>query len=135
MKIRRARSWLLVAVLGLLSSTALVSAEESTAAPRYSIDFAQCPGSAVAQCGTLRVPADWSHPKGRKINVAVARRPADDPAHRIGTLFFNPGGPGDGGVKYVIAADTYFSDTLRARFDIVSVDPRGVGESTPITCG
>jgi pimeloyl-ACP methyl ester carboxylesterase len=137
MKIGRARSWLLVAVLGtgLFSSTALVSAEESAAAPRYSIDFAQCPGSAVAQCGTLRVPADWSHPKGRKINVAVARRPADDPAHRIGTLFFNPGGPGDGGVKYVIAADTFFSDTLRARFDIVSVDPRGVGESTPITCG
>ena len=86
---------------------------------------------AVAQCGTLRVPADWSHPKGRKINVAVARRPADDPAHRIGTLFFNPGGPGDGGVKYVIAADTFFSDTLRARFDIVSVDPRGVAKALP----
>jgi pimeloyl-ACP methyl ester carboxylesterase len=67
--------------------------------------------------------------------VAVARRPADDPARRIGTLFFNPGGPGDGGVKYVIAADTFFSDTLRARFDIVSVDPRGVGASTPIKCG
>src|SRR5215210_2875535 len=143
MNIQRLRCWLLVAVLGTagllsttaFSSTALVSAEQSAAAPRHSIDFAKCPGSAVTQCGTLRVPANWSHPEGRKINVAVARRPADDPAHRIGTLFFNPGGPGDGGVKYVIAADTYFSDTLRARFDIVSVDPRGVGESTPITCG
>jgi pimeloyl-ACP methyl ester carboxylesterase len=101
----------------------------------YSIAWAPCPGSAVTQCGTLRVPADWSHPHGPKINVAVARHPADDPAHRIGTLFFNPGGPGDGGVKYVIAADTFFSDTLRARFDIVSVDPRGVGDSTPIRCG
>jgi len=106
----------------------------SPAAPRYSIDFAQCPGSAVAQCGTLRVPANWSHPKGRKISVAVARDPADDPSHRIGTLFFNPGGPGDGAVKYVIAADTFFSETLRARFDVVGVDPRGVGGSTPITC-
>src|SRR3954468_8461432 len=137
MKIRRARSWLLAIVVGfgLLSSAALVAAEPSEAAPRYRIDFAQCPGSAVAQCGSLRVPANWSHPKGRKINVAVARRPADDPAHRIGTLFFNPGGPGDGAVKYVIAADTFFSETLRARFDIVGVDPRGVGGSTPITCG
>jgi pimeloyl-ACP methyl ester carboxylesterase len=139
MKIRRIRSWLLAAVLGtgVFASTAFVSAAQSATAdsPRYRIDFAPCPGSAVTQCGILRVPADWSHPHGPKINVAVARRPADDPAHRIGTLFFNPGGPGDGGVKYVIAADTFFSDTLRARFDIVSVDPRGVGDSTPIRCG
>src|SRR5262245_34652695 len=139
MKIRRVHSLLLAAVLGsgALVSTAFVSTGQSATAdsPRYHLDFAPCPGSAVTQCGTLRVPADWSHPNGPRINVAVARRPADDPAHRIGTLFFNPGGPGDGGVKYVIAADTFFSDTLRARFDIVSVDPRGVGDSTPIRCG
>src|SRR4051812_13073253 len=99
MNIQPACRLLLVAALGtgVLSSTAAVSAEQS-AAPRYTIVFTQCPGSAVAQCGTLRVPANWSHPKGRKITVAVARRPADDPAHRLGTLFFNPGGPGDGGV-------------------------------------
>lgn len=136
MNIQRACGLLLVAALGtgVLSSTAVVSAEQS-ATPRYTIDFTKCPGSAVAQCGTLTVPADWSHPMGRKITLAVARRPADDPAHRLGTLFFNPGGPGDGAVKYVIAADTFFSETLRARFDIVGVDPRGVGGSTPIACG
>lgn len=137
MKIQRIGSLLLVAVLAivLISTTPLVSAKSSRHASRYSIDFAPCPGSAVTQCGSLRVPANWAHPKGRKINVAVARRPAEDPAHRIGTLFYNPGGPGDGGVKYVVAADTFFSKALRARFDIVSVDPRGVGASTPITCG
>src|SRR3954447_3289323 len=137
MNIRRALRWLIIGALGtgLVSSTATVSAEQSLGAPRYSIDFAQCPGSAVAQCGSLRVPANWSHPKGRKINVAVARRPADDPAHRIGTLFFNPGGPGDGAVKYVIAADTFFSETLRARFDLVGMDPRATGGSTKVHCG
>lgn len=133
MKLRRVHGLLLVTVLGIgsLVSSNVVSA----AVPRYSIEFAPCPGSSLVQCGTLRVPVDWSRPKGPKIDVAVARRPADDPGHRIGTLFFNPGGPGDGGVRYVIAADTFFSETLRARFDIVSVDPRGVGASTPITCG
>ena len=139
MKIRALRRALLATVLsgGLVVSSGLVSAAQSVTAGsvQYRIAWAPCPGSAVTQCGTLRVPADWSHPHGPKINVAVARHPADDPAHRIGTLFFNPGGPGDGGVKYVIAADTFFSDTLRARFDIVSVDPRGVGDSTPIRCG
>src|SRR5215213_4979276 len=120
MNMRRECGLLVVDALGAgaLSSPAMVSPEQS-AAPRYSIDFTQCPGSAVAECGTLRVPANWSHPTGRKITVAVARRPADDPAHRLGTLFYNPGGPGDGAVKYVIAADTFFSKILRERFDIV----------------
>ncbi|MEU4286823.1 alpha/beta fold hydrolase [Kribbella sp. NPDC026596] len=139
MKVRRVRTLLMVAVLGVgsLGSTAFVSAAESetAAAPAYKIDFSPCPGSANVQCGTLRVPADWAAPKGPKITVAVARRPADDPAHRIGTLFYNPGGPGDPATDNVIAADTFFSATLRARFDIVGVDPRGVGGSTPITCG
>lgn len=136
MKIRRIRTVLAVLVSGLLASTTIVSAAQSdTATSPYHIDFAPCPGSAVVRCGTLRVPADWAAPKGPKITVAVARRPADDPAHRIGTLFYNPGGPGDGAVDNVIAADTFFSATLRARFDIVGLDPRGVGSSTPITCG
>jgi len=64
----------------------------------------------------------------------VARRPADDPARRIGTLFFNAGGPGDGEVKYVVDDDSYFSPTLRARFDIVGVDPRGTGDPDDIRC-
>jgi pimeloyl-ACP methyl ester carboxylesterase len=136
MRIRRIRKVLAVLGAGVLASTTFVSAAQSdTATAPYHIDFAPCPGSAVVRCGTLRVPADWSDPKGPKISVAVARRPADDPAHRIGTLFYNPGGPGDGAVDNVIAADTFFSATLRARFDIVGLDPRGVGGSTPIRCG
>jgi pimeloyl-ACP methyl ester carboxylesterase len=66
--------------------------------------------------------------------VAVARRPADDPAHRVGTLFFNPGGPGDGATRYVIGAEGVFSTELRARFDIVGMDPRAVGGSTKVHC-
>jgi pimeloyl-ACP methyl ester carboxylesterase len=68
------------------------------------------------------------------MTVAVARRPADDPAHRVGTLFFNAGGPGDGEVKYVVDNDSYFSPTLRARFDIVGVDPRATGGSGHVRC-
>ena len=52
----------------------------------------------------------------------------------MGTLFFNPGGPGDGAVRYVEGAEEIFSDTLLSRFDIVGMDPRGVGGSTPIGC-
>ena len=132
------RTGLFTAVLsvGLLAPTLCLTASESAnASSSYHIDWAPCPGAETTQCGILRVPVDWAHPNGAKLSVAVARRPAADPAHRVGTLFFNPGGPGDGGVRYVMAAENFFSDTLRARFDIVSVDPRGIGNSTPIACG
>jgi pimeloyl-ACP methyl ester carboxylesterase len=66
--------------------------------------------------------------------VAVARRPADDPGHRVGTLFFNPGGPGDNSTRYVIGAEGIFSAALRARFDIVGMDPRATGGSARVHC-
>ena len=88
------------------------------------------------QCGSIRVPVDWAKPHGAKLTVRMVRRPADDPSKRIGTLFFQPGGPGDGGISYVAdAGDAIFAPALRARFDIVGVDPRGYGESTPVSCG
>jgi pimeloyl-ACP methyl ester carboxylesterase len=138
MRTRIVRTGLLTAVLsvGLLAPPLLPASQSAMAgSPRYHIDWTPCPGAETTQCGTLRVPVDWAHPNGPKLSVAVARRPAADPAHRVGTLFFNPGGPGDGGVDNVMAAETYFSETLRARFDIVSVDPRGIGNSSPIRCG
>jgi hypothetical protein len=61
--------------------------------------------------------------------VAVARRPADDPARRVGTLFVNVGGPGDGEVHDVMNEDFSFSTTLQARFDIVCLDSRATGGS------
>jgi pimeloyl-ACP methyl ester carboxylesterase len=112
-------------------------ASEATAAAapaRFRVDWAPCASASTKQCGTMQVPVDWSRPQGEKITVAVARRPADDPARRLGTLFFNAGGPGDGEVHYVVDDDWYFSPTLRARFDIVGLDPRATGGSAAPRC-
>ncbi|MGB7799242.1 MAG: alpha/beta hydrolase, partial [Pseudonocardiaceae bacterium] len=38
------------------------------------------------QCAYLNVPLDYANPKGRVIKVGLLRRPASDPAHRIGSL-------------------------------------------------
>jgi len=111
-----------------------VPATAGARAASFTIDWAPCPAAPTKQCGTMQVPMDWSRPGGEQLSVAVARRPADDPARRIGTLFFNPGGPGDGEVKYVVDQDSYFSATLRARFDIVGVDPRATGGSGQVRC-
>ena len=47
----------------------------------------------------------------------------------------NPGGPGGSGVQYAQGARNEFPAALRARFDIVGFDPRGVAGSEPaLTC-
>ena len=80
------------------------------------------------------MPIDWSKQRGPTVDLAVARRPATDPAQRIGVLFFNPGGPGDGAVEYVKAAEAFFTPTMLARFDLVGMDPRGMRASAQIQC-
>lgn len=102
--------------------------------PASALDWAPCGAEPGAECATLTVPVDRSRPGGGTIDLAVARRPATDPAHRVGTLVFGPGGPWDSGVQRV--RDNYhrFSDTLLSRFDIVSWDPRGSGRSNPVRC-
>ena len=46
------------------------------------------------QCATTTAPLDYDDPHGRQINLSLIKQPATDPAHRIGTLFVNFGGPG-----------------------------------------
>lgn len=57
--------------------------------------------------------------------------PAVDQQHRIGSLFFNFGGPGAPAVDYLQANGAGFMSALNQRFDIVAFDPRGVGPSSP----
>ncbi|MEV6494794.1 alpha/beta hydrolase, partial [Actinoplanes sp. NPDC051633] len=90
-----------------------------------------CEDDATAQCTTLPVPVDGDR-AGSKIGIAVARRPAARPDLRIGVLIVNPGGPGGSGVDMALNAASFFSSQIRARFDIVGFDPRGIGRSAPV---
>jgi pimeloyl-ACP methyl ester carboxylesterase len=123
-------------MLGIVAVAPSASAAESRDTPRgaFPISWTQCPDRSDVQCGTLRVPLDWARPRGEKITLALARHRATDPAHRIGALFVNPGGPGGGGVEIATYADLIFSPELVSRFDIVGVDPRGIAGSTPVSC-
>jgi hypothetical protein len=101
---------------------------------RFKIAWSACEQSPQTQCGTLKVPLDWSKPSGATISLAITRPPAKDPQHRVGTLFFNPGGPGDGAAEYIIQAETLFTPTLIERFDLVGMDPRGIANSSQVRC-
>ena len=68
------------------------------------------------QCGTVQVPLDYGNPNGTTISLALVRLPATDPAHRIGSLFLNPGGPGGSGVDFTLfAGPVLYTDEVRAR--------------------
>ncbi|PWW63325.1 alpha/beta hydrolase [Actinokineospora spheciospongiae] len=87
---------------------------------------------AGAQCGRVRVPVDYRQPRGRSIDIALARVRATDPARRRGVLVVNPGGPGVPGMEQVLLAGAV--PEVAARYDFVGVDPRFVGRSAPLRC-
>jgi pimeloyl-ACP methyl ester carboxylesterase len=87
-----------------------------------------------AECASMRVPLDYDQPAGAKTEVAVLRVKARNPERRIGSLFVNPGGPGGAATTMALDAPNFLSDEVLDRFDIVGVDPRGIGASDNIRC-
>nr|WP_245606602.1 alpha/beta fold hydrolase [Streptomyces himastatinicus] len=63
----------------------------------------------------------------------MIRAKAADQDKRIGSLVFNFGGPGGSGVSSLPGFGGDY-EKLRSRYDLVSFDPRGVGESEGVTC-
>ncbi len=95
------------------------------------------PLPAEIECAQMQVPMDYADPTGSTITLGLTRLQATDPASRIGSLIINPGGPGGSAVDILTAqvmANVPFTPRLRQYFDIVGLDPRGVGLSTPVTC-
>ncbi|HEY2305272.1 MAG TPA: hypothetical protein VGI05_05260 [Streptosporangiaceae bacterium] len=86
------------------------------------------------QCATAELPLNYQDPRGATIKVALLQVPALDPRHRLGTIFVNPGGPGDSARAWAALLPQGLPKVILDRFDIVGVDPHGVGGSTPIRC-
>jgi pimeloyl-ACP methyl ester carboxylesterase len=85
-------------------------------------------------CATLTVPVDYSQPDGEQVRIAVARLRATDPDRSLGSLVLNFGGPGDAGAATLPGFADQIPAELRARYDLVSFDPRGTGRSHPVEC-
>lgn len=91
-------------------------------------------GGLDVDCGTLDVPIDHAEADGDTLALQVIRIRSQDQRDRVGSLFVNPGGPGESGVEYAAYLATAVPGELLERFDLVGFDPRGVGESTPVRC-
>lgn len=100
---------------------------------RQKLAWRSCDGT--FQCTTFKVPLDYAHPGAGDLTLAVARRRATGAgATHQGSLLLNPGGPGGSGVGYLEAIASTFAPPVRAAYDLVGMDPRGVGRSNPVQC-
>jgi pimeloyl-ACP methyl ester carboxylesterase len=116
-------------IVGVMLALVLpVTAEAGSRQPP--IAWAACgPG---LECASVPVPLDWHDPGGPTITLAVIRHLASRPEQRIGSLFFNPGGPGDSGVAAVAERGQALDSLTGGRFDVVGWDIRGSAASAPV---
>ncbi|KAF8747369.1 MEROPS serine peptidase family S33, partial [Rhizoctonia solani] len=110
----------------------LLSEYHRYSARNNSLQWSDCSvGLPGRECTRFEVPLDWHNDTAGKASLAVIRYPATKQP-KLGTLFMNPGGPGGSGLQNVQGA---YGDTLmeyvEGKYDIVSWDPRGVGQTIP----
>ncbi|MEV7829063.1 alpha/beta fold hydrolase [Streptomyces subrutilus] len=133
----------LLATTGLLATALpLLAATQASAAPepaylRQKPAWQRCAGEGPAayECATLKVPLDYRRPEGRTIDLAISRIRTARPTQRHGVMLFNPGGPGGSGLQDPLLMEELMPKDVRDRYDLIGFDPRGVGASTPVTCG
>ncbi|MBF8187863.1 alpha/beta fold hydrolase [Nonomuraea sp. K274] len=135
---------LFVAVAGC-STVPAEPATESTAAPD-SIAWGPCTDikrpdgqpparqDTSVRCGRLSVPLDYAKPGGERLDLALIKLAANGRQKRLGSVLFNFGGPGASGVDTLDQAAKALAP-LRARYDLISFDPRGVERSSGVRCG
>ncbi|WP_069861681.1 alpha/beta hydrolase [Streptomyces malaysiensis] len=87
------------------------------------------------QCATIKVPLDYRVPGGKRIDMAISRIKSTAPDQRHGVLLANPGGPGGPGLDMPMLMKESLPESARQKYDLIGFDPRGVGRSTPVTCG
>jgi pimeloyl-ACP methyl ester carboxylesterase len=136
----------LVSAVGafLIAVTLLAPTASARTIPDTELSWTECFRDVGAEfgvtfeCTTVSVPLDYDRPNGPTIRLAMVRLPATDPEAKIGSIFLNPGGPGGSGIDFALGfgpfAEVFWGPEVRARFDIVGFDPRGVARSTPIQC-
>ena len=93
------------------------------------LDWEECDGD---QCTTVEVPIDYADPEGETTELAVLVVPSTGDGGR--SLFVNPGGPGGSAIDYAQQFSRTLPDEAQDLYDVVGVDPRGVGESSPLDC-
>ena len=87
----------------------------------------------TAECASISVAENPDEPKGRTIELFVARVPAISLNKKPDPLFLIAGGPGTSSVDLYTSSSGSFERVRRDR-DIILVDQRGTGRSHRLDC-
>ncbi len=94
------------------------------------VEWTKC--ASIIECAEIEVPLSYDAPQDQSITLSLNRRSVEGAQ---GNLLINPGGPGGSGLDMVTGSvQTMLSNDLQRAYNIIGFDPRGVGQSTPVTC-
>jgi len=126
----------LLPCLPLLLATAFAAGGcADTHVSQRTLALADCHLSKLSQtlsCGSLEVPENRARPGERSITLSIVVLPANTLSPKTDPLFVLAGGPGQAASSIADFAAT-LSDVRTTR-DIVLVDQRGTGRSSPLDC-
>jgi pimeloyl-ACP methyl ester carboxylesterase len=146
MYVHRRRGVALMGVLGLVGALvagAPAAAREPVAGQLATeVGWAACPAEVTGpprgqvQCASVSVPLDYSDPGGDQIEIMVSRIASTNAGQRRGVLLTNPGGPGYSGLDFPgLLIQQGLPASVMDAYDLIGMDPRGVGHSSPVSCG
>ena len=127
-----------VGLAGTLLTTPAASAEGPPDGPAWEACPEDMPASAraVLECTTVPVPLDHDQPDGTRIEIMISRLASTSPGERRGVLLLNPGGPGGSGLAQPAEMSALgMPASVLDAYDVIGMDPRGVGHSAPVSCG
>ncbi|MEE3851769.1 alpha/beta hydrolase [Gordonia sp. LSe1-13] len=137
----------LLLTLGVVAGCSTTPQPDATPAPAANapeLTWRPCPddventenGPARMQCATVSAPLDYDDPDGRRIDLTISRLASANPEQRRGILLLNPGGPGGTGLNQpTFLADLGLPQGVLDSYDVIGMDTRGVGHSSPVSCG
>jgi pimeloyl-ACP methyl ester carboxylesterase len=122
--------------------TRTVRTDAAESKVQTSITWGACPPLAAGatrnpaqKCGTVTVPLDYRHPAGKTITIEVSELATAKPGKKHGYLLLNPGGPALEGLDMPSTMAPTLPASVLDEYDLIGFDPRGVGVSTPMSCG
>lgn len=142
-KITRSGSLAVLSLVAALHGPAPARADAPATLEVGSLTLARCAGKPLAYCGTLPVPLDYSHPDGPYISVDFRWYPAAESAASGANRTVVPveGGPGYPSIESVVYPSlggtggySAMYGPLLDRWNMLVVDNRGTGTSTPLAC-
>lgn len=107
--------------------------EAAVAEPTIALTPCTLDGGRQAECATLTVPENHDTPDGRTVDLNIVVVPSSNSQPEPDPLVLLAGGPGQAATEAFPPVLGLFSDVLRER-DIVLLDQRGTGDSSPLTC-